>query len=75
LRRYGNATTLQTIGEDESDIREVVEERYQPTTRLHQFCPTCRSHFCPHVAPHLYQPPFTKTDELDEATAAWENKA
>jgi hypothetical protein len=72
LRRYGNGTTLQTIGEDVPDIREAVENRYQ-TSASAQFCPACRSHFCPHVAPHLYQPPFTKQDELEQATAAWEN--
>jgi hypothetical protein len=40
--------------------------------REHSFCPECRSHFCPHVAPHLYRPPFTRGDELERSTQAWE---
>jgi hypothetical protein len=39
------------------------------------FCAACRSHFCPHVAPYLYLPPFAEEDELEQATAAWETEA
>jgi hypothetical protein len=28
--------------------------------REHPFCREWRSHFCVHVAPHLYQPPSTR---------------
>jgi hypothetical protein len=68
LRRYGNATTLRTVG-------EAVELEPEPVPdRVHSYCASCRSHFCPHVVPYLYRPPFTKKDELAEATAAWETR-
>jgi hypothetical protein len=47
----------------------------QPSSGAGGFCRPCRSHFCPHVAAHLYRPPFTEEDELDGATATWEEEA
>jgi hypothetical protein len=35
------------------------------------FCVRCGSHFCPHVAGHLYVWPFTVRDERARATQRW----
>lgn len=35
-------------------------------------CVRCHSHFCPHVRPDLYQPPFTEKNELAPATEKWD---
>jgi len=58
LERYGHATTLRII------------EGVRPAPR--PFCSQCRSHFCPHAAPHLYRPPFTRNDESTQALTLWD---
>jgi hypothetical protein len=67
LRKYGHADTLCTIG-----AAPVMVAPAESQARLDEFCDSCKSHFCPHAAPHPYRPPFTRRDELAQALVAWE---
>lgn len=39
------------------------------------FCGPCRSHFCPHVRPHLYADPATAAAEWEKAATERREKA